>query len=139
MNTISVTYTLLFRLSFAHHYQWTKCGMCFNVKTGRRIKQTESKGSIGYKIDGKFYPRTKLRECLEKIPNEDQPFWSYIDTTPNRWTLRQCMYGDMWSFSSAYCSLCQSVGLPINRAVKRPSYRSLVYTVTRWSSLQRIW
>lgn len=75
MNRITITYTLLFRLKFAHNYQWTKCGMCFNVKTGRRIKQTQSKGSIGYKIDQKFYTLDFCRKQLEKIPAKEKlPF-----------------------------------------------------------------
>ena len=75
MNTISVTYTLLFRLKFAHNYQWTKCGMCFSIKTGRRVKQTISKGSIGYKVNQKFYTLKYCREQLERIPTREKiPF-----------------------------------------------------------------
>jgi len=68
MNTITVTYTLKYRLNFAVEYQFTKCKKCFNVKSGRQIKQTQSKGSIGYCIRSKFYSLTKLREHLEVIP-----------------------------------------------------------------------
>lgn len=39
MNSILINYTLKFELSFAPQYKWTSCGKCFNVKTGRQIKQ----------------------------------------------------------------------------------------------------
>ena len=75
MNSITVTYTLKYRINFAVEYQFTTCKKCFNIKTGRQIKQTESKGSIGYCIRSKFYSLTKLRECLELIPvREKLPF-----------------------------------------------------------------
>lgn len=60
-----------FRLSFAHNYQWSKCGKCFNVKTNRQIKQTYKNRCIGYYIKGKFYSLTKLRKHLEEIPKEE--------------------------------------------------------------------
>lgn len=75
MNYISVNYTLEYQLSFATNYQWTKDGLCFNIKTGRQIKQSYNSGSIGYYICGKFYSLKYLRSKLEKIPtNEILPF-----------------------------------------------------------------
>ena len=75
MNTISITYTLLFRLKFANNYQFTKCGKCFNTKTSRQIKQCYNSGSIGYNIKGRFYSLKYLRSQLEKIPKEyEYPF-----------------------------------------------------------------
>jgi len=50
MNTISIKYTLDFQLSFAKEYRWTRCGKCFNVKTGRQIKQALNNSCIGYNI-----------------------------------------------------------------------------------------
>jgi hypothetical protein len=74
MNSISKTYTLKFELDFAPEYQWTSCGKCFNVKTGRQIKQTYVSGSIGYCIRGKFNSLTKLRQHLQKIKKVSCPF-----------------------------------------------------------------
>ena len=74
MNTISITYTTKFRLSFATNYQFTNDGKCFNMKTGRQIKQVYNSGSIGYSIKGKFYSLKYLRTKLEKIPIEKRPF-----------------------------------------------------------------
>ena len=75
MNTISVTYTLIYQLSFANNYQWTKYGKCFNVKTGREIHQILNSGSIGYCINGKFKSLKFLRPKLEKIPKRKRlPF-----------------------------------------------------------------
>ena len=74
MNTITVTYTLKYQLDFAPEYKWTKCNRCFNVKSGREIKQTTSKGSIGYCIKGRFYSLTRLRQSLVRIEKSDCPF-----------------------------------------------------------------
>jgi len=74
METISVTYTVNYRLSFAKNYQWTKCGKCFNSKTGRQLKQVYKNGMIGYCIKSKFYSLKYLRNKLERIPKIDTPF-----------------------------------------------------------------
>lgn len=74
MNTISVNYTIKYELDFAPNYKWTDCKKCFNVKTGRQIRQTYVSGSIGYCINGKFYSLKKLRPHLIKIKEEDCPF-----------------------------------------------------------------
>lgn len=63
-----------FRLKFAHHYEWTKCGLCINQQTGREIKQVLVNRCLGYYIKGKFYSLKYLRTQLETIPNEDCPF-----------------------------------------------------------------
>lgn len=74
MGSISVNYTTKFRLSFAHNYEWTSCGKCFNVKTGRSIKQVYNNGSIGYCIKGRFYSLKYLRSKLERTPKQSCPF-----------------------------------------------------------------
>jgi hypothetical protein len=71
MNTISITYTLKYQLHSAPHYQFTTDKQCFNVKTGRRIKQTYVSGCIGYCINGKFRSLKSLRTELELIPKEN--------------------------------------------------------------------
>lgn len=74
MNSFTVSYTPKFELDFAPNYQWTKCGKCFNSKTGRQIKQVYNNGSIGYNIGGKFYSLVRLRGHLRKIEKIDSPF-----------------------------------------------------------------
>lgn len=74
MNLISVSYTPKYELDFAPNYVWTGCGKCFNLKTGRQIKQVYNNGSIGYSINGKFNSLHKLRKHLIKITKKDCPF-----------------------------------------------------------------
>ena len=69
MNKISINYTLKYELLFAPNYKWTSHGKCFNIKTGRQIKQVYNKGCIGYSICGKFYSLKRLRKLLTKIEN----------------------------------------------------------------------
>jgi len=47
MNTISITYALVWRLKFAKNYQFTQHGKCFNLKTGKRLKQCYNVLQIG--------------------------------------------------------------------------------------------
>jgi hypothetical protein len=74
MNSISVNYTLKFELSTSTNYQWTSCGKCFNVKTGRQIKQVYNNGSIGYSINGRFKSLKYLRPLLVRIKVTNHPF-----------------------------------------------------------------
>ena len=74
MNSISITYTLKYELSFAPQYKWSENNECFNVKTGRRIKQVYNNGCIGYSINGKFKSLKYLRAQLIKIQELDCPF-----------------------------------------------------------------
>jgi len=74
MNKITVSYAYKYRLDFAKNYVFTKCGKCFNLKTNRQIKKVYNSRCIGFKIKGKFYSLTKLKNHLEKIPKEKRPF-----------------------------------------------------------------
>lgn len=60
-------------LDFAPHYGFSE-RQCFNLKTGRKIKQVYSNGSIGYCINGKFKSLKYLKNHLIKIPKEICPF-----------------------------------------------------------------
>ena len=72
---ISLNFSCRYRLNFAPHYVFTTSPkMLVNLKSGRVINQVMKGGSIGYLIDSKFYTLTRLRECLEEVTNEDQPF-----------------------------------------------------------------
>jgi hypothetical protein len=74
MNSISITYTPKYQVNFATEYKFTTCGLCINVKTGRKIKKVYNNGSIGYSIRGKFYSLTRLRNHLEKPKEVEAPF-----------------------------------------------------------------
>lgn len=74
MPKISVTYTVEWELKFAKNYQWTKCGKCFNSKTGKLLSQCYKNGMIGYYIESKFYSLKKLRSQLQKIKEIQTPF-----------------------------------------------------------------
>jgi len=74
MSTFTVTYTIKYELSFANYYVWNKYKECFNLKTGRKIKQVMVGGSIGYIIDGKFKSLKYLKKFLIKPKKEDLPF-----------------------------------------------------------------
>lgn len=65
---------LLWQLNFAPNYQFDKIGNCYNVKSGRQIKQTVVGYTIGYCINSKFYSLTRLRQSLVKIQKSDCPF-----------------------------------------------------------------
>ncbi len=73
MNTISITYTYKYCLDFADNYVFAG-KQCFNLKTGRPIKQVLCGGSIGYCISSKFYSLKFLRNHLIEIPKSDCPF-----------------------------------------------------------------
>jgi hypothetical protein len=45
MNTISITYATKYRLSFAHNYEWTESGDCFNSQTKIGVLVTVLKAS----------------------------------------------------------------------------------------------
>ena len=71
MIIISINYTCKYRISFATHYVFTTCGKCYNLKTGRLIKQVYNSGCIGYNINGKFKSLTALKKQLEEIPKKE--------------------------------------------------------------------
>jgi hypothetical protein len=73
MNYISINYALVYQLTFAKNYKWTKCGKCFNTKTGKELNQKYNSRCLGYYIKGKFYSLTYLKH-LEIIKKSDCPF-----------------------------------------------------------------
>jgi len=74
MNSLSIDYAVVWELNFATEYKWSRCGKCFNSKTGRVLKQVYKSRCIGYNIRGKFYSLTKLRKHLIKIKDVECPF-----------------------------------------------------------------
>jgi hypothetical protein len=74
MITIKVHYTCKYHLNFATEYKFTTCGLCYNSKSGRLVKQVLKSNCIGYIIQGKFKSLTFLRTKLELIPKTKTPF-----------------------------------------------------------------
>jgi hypothetical protein len=74
MLTITVHYTCKYQISFATQYKFTTCGLCYNSKSGRLIKQVLKSNCIGYIINSKFYSLTFLRTKLETIKKTNCPF-----------------------------------------------------------------
>ena len=74
MNSISITYTIKFELDFASNYKWLNNNQCYNIKSGRIIKQVLCGGSIGYIINGKFKSLFHLKKCLQKPSKNILPF-----------------------------------------------------------------
>jgi len=74
MLTITVQYTCKYQIAFAPNYKFTTCGLCYNAKSGRLIKQVLKSNCIGYIINSKFYSLTFLRTKLETIKKSECPF-----------------------------------------------------------------
>ena len=71
MHSISITYTLIYHISFAQEYKFSKCKKLFNCKSNKQIRQIINGGSIGYCIRGRFYSLKYLKQYLAKIPEEE--------------------------------------------------------------------
>jgi hypothetical protein len=74
MIEFTVKYLAKYRLKNNQHYIFSTCGLCFNKKSGKLVKQVTKKYTIGYLIDGKFRSLDRLREELEIIPKNILPF-----------------------------------------------------------------
>lgn len=74
MKSFTITYTVKFELPTHAEYVWNEFGECYNLKTGRRIKQTSKNGMIGYCIKGKFKSLKSLKPLLRKPIKYDCPF-----------------------------------------------------------------
>lgn len=57
-----------YRLKSNPNYVYSNDNICYNIKTGRVIKQILKGSSIVYTISGKFKSLDKLRKDLELIP-----------------------------------------------------------------------
>jgi len=71
MRSVSITYTIKYELDFSPKYKWLSNNQCFNIKTGKIIRQTVVGGSIGYVIDGKFKSLSYLRQHLVRPRKEE--------------------------------------------------------------------
>jgi hypothetical protein len=64
MNTVSITYSYKYYVSFAPEYAFTTCGKCVNLKRGKIIRHVLKKYTQGFNIRGKFYSDDKSRPYL---------------------------------------------------------------------------
>ena len=74
MIEFSVTYRAKYRLKNNPNYVFSTCKLCFNLKSGRLVKQIIKGYTIGYLIDGKFRSLMQLKTELEIIPKNKCPF-----------------------------------------------------------------
>jgi hypothetical protein len=74
MTAILTTYNLVWQLKTSPNYQFTKDGVCVNVKRGITIRKVLCGGSVGYCINGKFKSVKALSKELERIPINHCPF-----------------------------------------------------------------
>lgn len=74
MIEFSVTYKSKYRLKNNINYVFSICGLCFNLKSGKLVKQITKGYTIGYLIDGKFRSLKALKSELEIIPKNNCPF-----------------------------------------------------------------
>ena len=74
MIEFTVKYLAKYRLKNNQHYIFSTCGLCFNQKSGKLVKQITKVYTIGYLIDGKFRSLDRLRKELEIIPKNTCPF-----------------------------------------------------------------
>jgi len=75
MIEFNVKYKSKYRLKDNENYIFSTCGLCFNLKSGKLVKQITKGYTIGYLINGKFKSLEVLRQNLELIPKKtNYPF-----------------------------------------------------------------
>ena len=57
MHSISITYTLIYHISFAQEYKFSKCKKLFNCKSNKQIRQI---------INGGFYTQRTFKTAIAK-------------------------------------------------------------------------
>ena len=71
MIEFNVKYRAKYRLKDNENYIFSTCGLCFNLKSGKLVKQITKGYTIGYLINGKFKSLEVLRQNLELIPKKE--------------------------------------------------------------------
>jgi len=71
MIEFKVNYKAKYRLKLDNNYIFSTCGLCFNLKTSKLVKQITKGYTIGCLINGKFKSLEVLRQNLELIPKKD--------------------------------------------------------------------
>ena len=71
MNTISVSYTLVWQFKDYPHLQITRCRKVINTKTGRVLKQCINGGCVGYWVSSnKFFTKNNINAHIQKIKTD---------------------------------------------------------------------
>lgn len=71
MIEFSTKHIAKYRLKTATNYVYSTDKICYNLKTGRVIKQIMKGSTIGYIVNGKFKSLEVLRKELELIPKKE--------------------------------------------------------------------
>jgi len=72
MNSILVSYNLIWRFKNYHYLQISKCRKVFNIKTGKQRRLTVNGGSIGLWVTPKkFIVKSELNTYIEQIPKKE--------------------------------------------------------------------
>ena len=70
MESITYTIELTYRIKGLDNYSFAKDKCLYNLKTGRRLKQSYNSGSIGYWFGKKFLTLKAIRPLLYKPKQE---------------------------------------------------------------------
>ena len=74
MTEFTTKHIAKYRLKSATNYIFSTDDICFNLKSGRVVKQVLKGSTIGYIINGKFKSVDNLRKDLELITKQITPF-----------------------------------------------------------------
>jgi hypothetical protein len=74
MLTFTTKHIAKYRIKNNTHIVFSTDKLCYNIKSGRVLKQILKGSTIGYVIEGKFKSLTFLKTQLEKIPVNKMPF-----------------------------------------------------------------
>jgi hypothetical protein len=72
--TITIEINIKFEIINIPHYGFGNDNNCYNLKSGRKIKQCYNNGSIGYWFGRKFYSLKAIRPLLYKPSKFKCPF-----------------------------------------------------------------
>ena len=71
---VQVNFIVKWQFKEYDYYKITTCKKVVNCRTGKIIKCTESGGSVGYFIAGKFYKKSNINDFIEVIQKSKCPF-----------------------------------------------------------------
>ena len=74
MIEFTVKYLAKYRLKNNQHYIFSTCGLCFNQKSGKLVKQITKKYTIGYLIDGRFKSMVEVETRERKFRERYERF-----------------------------------------------------------------
>ena len=78
MNSITVTYVLIYRLKTDKHIQLTEgLKMCFNTKSGKEI-MTSNNMRKGFWVGRKFFRIDRLEPFIELIPEYEYVYDDWL-------------------------------------------------------------